>query len=128
MGEVLLALGDVEGARDHAVSVLRRDAGSSQALHLLTAVKARRSPLLGLWWRFVTYLSRFGRGTVLVLIGMYVAFRFAVIGLEEAGLPGAAQLAQYAWLAFAFYTWTAPTFFRRALEKELATVRLSRDF
>jgi len=128
MGEVLLADGERAEAREHALSVLRTDATNFEALHLLTAVKAKESLLLGLWWRFNGLLSTFGRGTVLALIGMFVAYRFAVIALQEAGAPGPARVAQLVWLGFAVYTWVAPGLFRRALERELSAVRLSREF
>ncbi|WP_155296014.1 hypothetical protein [Pseudomonas gelidaquae] len=42
--------------------------------------------------------------------------------------PDAAQMIDWVWLAFAAYTFAAPQIFRRLLEKELAQVKLSKEF
>ncbi len=129
MGNVLLAEGRTEEAREHALMVLREDPGSLRGLHLLCAAKARRSLLLGLWWRWNAFMSSLGdRRSILILVGLFVAQRLAVTGLRDAGLAAAASAVSYAWLAFAVYTWVGPGVFARSLRNELRSVRLRPDY
>jgi Flp pilus assembly protein TadD len=129
LGGALLRRGQVDLARELAVAALQEDATSTGALHLLAQVKARQSWLLGLWWRWGTFFERFGPARqILILMLLYVLYRFAVITLRGAGMTEAAQLAQWGWLAFAAYTWFSPALFRRSLEKELQKVRLRPGF
>lgn len=129
MGRVLLADGEVEEARRHALAILAADPRSAAALHLLVAAKARRSPLLGLWWRWNAFMSSLGDGrAILVLVGLYVAQRLATVALADAGAPGAAGWVSTGWLVFAAYTWIGPAVFSRLLRKELDTVRLKPGF
>lgn len=129
MGRVLLAEGRAEEAREHALWILRQDATSEGAIRLLCAAKARRSLLLGLWWRWNAFMSSFAEGrTILILVGLYVAQRLATLALRDAGLATAAGGVSYVWLAFALYTWFGPAMFARSLRKELAAVRLRPDF
>lgn len=129
MGRVLLAEGHAEEARRHALAILQEDAGSAPALRLLCAAKARRSLLLGLWWRWNTLMASLGDGrSILILVGLYVAQRLATLLLVDAGAGEAARVVSWAWLAFAAYTWIGPAVFHRSLRKELASVRLRPGF
>lgn len=129
LGGALLRRGQVARARELAVTALQEDATSMGALLLLAQVKARESWLLGLWWRWGTFFERFGPARqVLLLMLLFVLYRFAVITLRAAELPQAAELTQWAWLAFAAYTWFSPALFRRSLQKELEKVRLRPEF
>lgn len=129
LGGVLLRRGRVEEARELAVAALQQDATSSSGIRLLAQVKARQSWALGLWWRWGALLERFGPGRqILILMLLFVAYRFAVLALQDLGLPTWARAAQWVWLAFAAYTWFGPALFRRSLLKELERVQLSRDF
>ena len=111
------------------MSALQQGATSVGALHLLAQVKARESWFLGLWWRWGTLLEKFGPSRqVLVLVLLYVAFRFAEIALGEAGMDRGVEIANWAWLAFAAYTWFSPMLFQRSLRRELEKVRLRSDF
>jgi Flp pilus assembly protein TadD len=128
LGEALLRRGRVEEARQLAVAALQIDATSLGAIRLLSSVKARESFLLGLWWRWSALMDRLGPRALGVLTLLFVAYRFAVLGLRDLGHPDAARGVQYVWLAFAVYTWVGPSAFRRSLQGELAKVRLRKDF
>jgi hypothetical protein len=84
---------------------------------------------LGLWFRYNTWLIERGSGgAVMVLIGMFVAYRVGVQLLHDADLSGGAQLLQYVWLGLCVYTWVGPKMFRDAVAKELQKVQLREDF
>lgn len=129
MGYVLLARNETQEAKEHALIVLRNNSLHRGAIHLLGAVKARRSPLLGLWWRFNSF---FGGGSmtrrVILLIGIYLAYRAAMIALDDSGYQQASTWAQFAWLGFCVYTWVGPAVFQRQLRKELAPASVSAKY
>jgi hypothetical protein len=60
----------------------------------------------------------------MILLGILVAVRVAIIVAEALEQPGLAMLLMYGWLAFCMYTWTAPELFQRMLQRELAKVTL----
>lgn len=129
MGSVLLREGKVEDAREHAIWALQSNASDAGALRLLTAIKVRTSFWLGLWFRYNTWLVERGtNGTVAVLVGMYVLYRLSEQLLKDAGHSGMSELLSLAWLGVCVYTWVGPGMFQRALDKELATVKLRPDF
>lgn len=129
LGHLLLRQGDIAGAREHAIWALQENASNVAALHLLTAVKARSSVWLGFWWRLNSWMTERGSTrAIIVLLAMFVVYRVTVITVGAQGYPEAAQFIDWAWLAFAIYTFAAPQMFRRLLEKELVQVKLSKDF
>lgn len=129
MGNVLLRRGFLEEARDHALWALGADANDRGALTLLTALQARKSLLLGWWWRYNNWMEGLGETrSILVLLGAFVLYRFAAIFAGQNQQPGLAQLINFLWLGIVVYTWVGPMWFRRALDKELAGVKLRRDF
>lgn len=129
MGNVLLQRGEVEDAREHALWALRHNPGSRPALHLMAAVKARKSPFLGIWWRYNAWMGGLGEGrAILVLLGAFVLYRVGVIAASDAAKPEVAELINMVWLAIVAYTWVGPAWFRRSVEKELATVKLDERF
>ena len=99
------------------------------ALHLLAALKTRRNGFLGFWWRYNTWMGTLADGhSVVVLLGMYVTYRFATLGLGDLGYPRFASALSWLWLAFVVYTWIGPIVFQRALQRELATITIKPDF
>ncbi len=129
MGQALLRTDDQSGAREHAVWVLRHDPNHRGALSLLASIKARESPLLGLWWRFATWMGELGGPrSIAVLLGAFVVYRLLTLTLEDFGHQEAAELVQLGWLGLCLYTWFAPGLFRRQLAQELSQVELDRDF
>lgn len=129
MGYLLLARNETQEAKEHALIVLRGNALHQGAIHLLGAVKARQSPLLGVWWRFNSF---FGGGSmarrVVLLIGMYLVYRAAVIALDDFGYEQAGTWAQFAWLGFCVYSWIGPAVFQKQLRKELAPASVSAKY
>jgi len=129
MGWLLLGRGDVEAARDHALWVLSDDATDVAALELLTAIKARESWFLSLWWRMNAWMLR--RGDALrigILIGLFLAVQIARTVLLQYGEQDVAGSLQFVWIAFCLYTWIGPAMFQKQLDKELSKVRLQADF
>jgi tetratricopeptide (TPR) repeat protein len=129
LGHLLLREGDINGARDHAIWALQENATNVAALHLLTAVKARSNVFLGAWWRFNSWMNeRSATRAIVLLLFMFVVYRVVVITLATQGYPQVAQMIDWAWLAFAAYTFAAPQIFKRLLDKELVQVKLSKEF
>jgi tetratricopeptide (TPR) repeat protein len=129
LGHLLLREGDINGAREHAIWALQENANNYAALGLLTAVKARSNVFMGVWWRFNRWMNERGStGAIILLLGMFLVYRVTVITLAGQGYTGAAQVVDWLWLAFALYTFTAPQIFKRAMEKEISQVKLSKEF
>jgi tetratricopeptide (TPR) repeat protein len=127
MGDVLLKRGDINDAREHAVLALRADPSDPSALALLTSIKARTSPLLGLWWRYAVWGERVGpTRQVIVLLIAFVLYRVSTLVAADLGMDGLASVIVLAWLGIVVYSFVGPTMFRRALQKELASVQLAR--
>lgn len=124
-GRIALAAGDAAAAEGHARHVLERDATDPEGLALWTALKARRSPLLGLWWRFhVKLTTRSDRGQIVMLLGGFFAIRLLVILARHFDLLVAAHWLSLAWLGFCAYTWIAPRVFAWMLASDLGAVKL----
>lgn len=129
LGHCELARGRADSAREHAAWALQIDPTDADALTLMAAVKARQSPLLGLWWRLQSFLSAGSRTRmVLLLLGMFLIYRIALIALPQQGLAQWVGPISYGWLLFCAYTWIAPTLFWRSVKKELEQVRLRPGF
>ncbi len=128
-GYIDLARGDVAGAEQHARFVLNQDGNDQGGLELWTALKARRSRLLGVWYRWNTWMSmRDDNRKIALLIASFVAVRIIVIVTDELGYPGLARVLSTLWLGICAYTWFAPSLFRRWLKQELGTVKLDPEF
>ncbi|MCK6549169.1 tetratricopeptide repeat protein [Myxococcota bacterium] len=129
MGRILLRRGDVAGAKEHAVWSIRSGGVSNDGLHLIANIKARESPLLGLWWRWATWMGEVGtsRGIVL-LLAAFAIYRTITILFE--GTPNATliPLVQLFWYAAVAYTWVAPSLYARMVNKEIESVSLRQDF
>lgn len=129
LGHCELAAGRTDSARDHAAWALQIDPMDGEALTLMAAVKARRSWLLGLWWRFQSFVSAGSRvRAVMLLLGMFLVYRVALIALPQHGLAQWTGPVSYAWLLFCAYTWIAPSLFWRSVKKELEQVKLRPGF
>ncbi|MCG2592168.1 tetratricopeptide repeat protein [Ramlibacter sp. XY19] len=129
MGAVLLRQGIADDAREHALQALRIDATHRGALQLLAGVKARKSPLLGLWWRYSVWMESIGTTrSVLVLLLAYATYRVLRGVVEQGSLRAWAMPIEVAWLAIVAYSWIGPGLFRRSLDKELQGVKLGPRF
>jgi hypothetical protein len=125
---VLLLRGRVDEAHDHAAWALRRNPSSTQALTLLAAVKARQSPLLGLWYRYEAAMARLGSaGSILVALAAFALVQGAREVLDQ-DHPSTAAILELAWLLVVGYTWMGPALFRRRLAQEIRDIRLRPEF
>jgi tetratricopeptide (TPR) repeat protein len=128
-GYIALARGNLVAADEHVRFVLTNDASSQNALQLLAAIKARRNPVLGVWWRWNVFVGlRSERSQLGILLGSFLLVRLVLILLGESGHDDAELLVAQIWLAFCAYTWFAPSFFRWMLQRELKTVTLRDDY
>ncbi len=129
LGHCDLAAGRIEEARAHALWALQQDPSDGGALTLFAAVKARQSWLLGLWWRFQSFVGAgSSRRAIVLLIGAYLLYRIAEIAMKQNGLVTQSSYLNIAWLGFCVYTWFAPTLFWRSIRKEMRSVRLRPDY
>lgn len=129
LGHCDLAAGSVQSAHEHAVWALQSDPTDEGALTLLGAIKARRSPVLGIWWRFQSFLSAgSSRRMLLLLVGIYLLYRIAMIALAEEGMDHLVGPLSIAWLGFCAYTWFAPALFWKSVRREMDTVTLRDDY
>jgi Flp pilus assembly protein TadD len=128
-GHVLLRRGDVAAAREHALLALQNDADNDSALRLMCHIKMRENPFLGLWWRYSVWVGGFGgTRTIAVLIGMFLAYALGRQLLLDTGQAALADGLTYLWLGFCVYTWVGAGWFHKAVQKELASVRLKTGF
>lgn len=129
MGHVKLAHNEIDEARDHAIWALQHSPTSSKPLFLLCAIKARTHFFTGLWWRFNTFLNRFGESkAILILLGMFMFYKTSTVVLDDFGYTGLANGVSIFWLVFVIYTWVSPALFQRSLKKELEEFQLRKDF
>ncbi|HJU40120.1 MAG TPA: tetratricopeptide repeat protein [Tahibacter sp.] len=129
LGYAVLRQGRGDEALEHAAWAVQNDPSDRTTLALLVAVKMRRNPVTGLWFRFASFVGG-GSGTrmVAMLVGLYLVVRVASMALGDLGYANAAGTLNVVWLAFCVYTWFAPVLFQRALRKELEQVRLKPDY
>lgn len=128
-GKLALRRGEAEAARDFALWVLRHDAQNAAAIQLLCETKIRRNPAMAVWLGYARFMQRFdGKTRILVLIGLWLGYNlFARTVLR--GAPEGIQIGVSAlWLGFCLLTWIAPGVLGAMVERELKSVRLTRDF
>ncbi|MGN6105778.1 MAG: tetratricopeptide repeat protein [Kofleriaceae bacterium] len=128
-GYIALHRGEVDDAERHARFALGQDSNDRDAIQLWSAVKARRSLLLGLWWRFNAALSlRSERAQLGILIGSFVLVRVLVILADAFDLDALSGVLSLAWLGWCAYTWIGPSMFQRMIARELGKVELDPDY
>jgi tetratricopeptide (TPR) repeat protein len=129
MGKVLLEKNEIELAREHAIMALQNDPSEPQALGLMAGIKARKSLLLGLWWRYNVWMNRIGpTRSILVLLFAYIVYRVLSMGFDDMGHREAADFVRYVWLGLVIYSFLGPTIFNNQIKKELDDVKLRSDF
>jgi tetratricopeptide (TPR) repeat protein len=129
MGRVLLERKEIELAREHAIAALQNDPSEPQALGLMASIKARKSLLLGLWWRYNVWMNRIGTTrSILVLLFAYIVYRILSMGFDDMGHREAAGLVRYVWLGIVVYSFLGPAIFNNLIKKELLGVKLRSDF
>jgi hypothetical protein len=65
---------------------------------------------------------------ILVLLGAFVLYRAGIITAEFYRHENLALYLSFLWMGLVAYTWIGAGLFQAALRRELAGVRLSRDF
>ena len=129
MGNVLLRRGRTEEAREHAIWALRQEPDNHQALFLISNIKARKNPLLGLWWRYNTWMSSVGSArSILVLLFAFIIYKMLTMIAGDLGKNDVASLIHYVWLGLVIYTFIGPTLFLKTLKRELDDVKLKEEF
>lgn len=128
-GQVLLRKGDIEQAKEHAIWALQQDPNNNSALELLTNIKARQNPVMGMWWRLNTWLiSGKNARTIMLLILSYIVFNFSAIALSDAGFDVMSSAVSMLWFGVVVYMWVGPSWFNKTLKAELETVTLDKSF
>jgi len=128
-GFIALRQGDIAAAETHGRFALTQDAVDRDALALWSAIKARKSWSLGMWWRMNAFVSmRTEAGQLALLVGSFVAISLLEILAGAFDLDALERVLSWAWLGFCAYTWVAPSIFRRMLEADLKSVVLDREF
>lgn len=129
LGNAVLRKGDIPAARDLALWALQLDAADHGALSLLAAVKMRENKVLGLFWKFQTWLGRLGaERAMLVLIFAFVLYSFGRVALVDLGYQQYGNILQMVWLGLCLYTWVGAGIQNRMVQKELQRVRLRPEF
>jgi Flp pilus assembly protein TadD len=128
MGRIALLRGDIADARAHAIAVLNVAPDHEGAIRLLVGVKTRSNFAVGLWWRMNAWLSLRPTRGVVVLVVAYLLQRALITWAVLHGHAMTESVIGYAWLALCVYSWVAPVYYRRALQRELNAVTLRSDF
>ena len=128
-GHVALARGELADAEHHARFVLQNAADDHDGLALWTAIQARRSRVLGAWWRWNAWVTLgSARRRLAIQLCLFVAVRIAVIVTDALELDAVSRGLQLVWLGVCAYTWFAPALFRRMVARTLRTVELDPEF
>jgi tetratricopeptide (TPR) repeat protein len=128
-GHLALRRGDLDDATSHVRLALSEAPEDPEVLQLFAGLQARRSWLLGLWWRWAAWAGLGSeRRRIAILLGVYLVAQLGMILAEAGGADTLASVLSWSWLAFCAYTWIAPGLFRRRIQRELAQVRLRDDF
>jgi len=128
-GQIALARGEADDADHHLQVALRADPTHPDVLALLASCKARKSRLLGAWWRWHSWAAARSEGRrVAILLGSFVIARLAMILAGALGDERLEDVVYYAWMAMCAYTWIAPVMLRRMIARELQTVKLRDDY
>ena len=120
MGEVQLALGNIDDAEYHAKFVILQNPNSREALRLFSNIKMRKNFIFGLWWRFnstVAALSNIKGG--LVLISAFVFFNLFSQIVHDLGYEVFSDVVGYTWIILVIYSWLGIPYYRKLLQKEL---------
>lgn len=127
-GHIDLDANDVDSAADHGRAALRRNPTDHRALFLWTAIQARRSRSLGLWWRVNVWMSR-RRPLVRygVALGSVAAAQLAIRWLRHDHPDAAGLLGLVCFIMFAYLIGSRAVF-DRMLRRALTPVKLVRKF
>ena len=129
-GQGRLARGDTEEALRLALAALSRAPTDLDALFLLAAVKMRRNPIGGLWWRWNRLLVKLGEArAIFLVVGIWLVYRWLVLASEDFGLPpDTGSVLTILYLGFVLYTLSASVIVGRMIAREVERVRLDPSF
>lgn len=128
MGRIALLRGDIADARAHAVAVLNIAPDNEGAIRLLVGIKTRTNLFVGLWWRMNAWLTLRPTRAVTVLVFAYLLQRALTTWAQLHRHSMTESIISWGWIALCVYSWVAPVYYRRALQKELATVTFRAEF
>jgi tetratricopeptide (TPR) repeat protein len=122
-----LRAGRKADALDKALWALRQDANDPNAIRLLVSIKTAQNPVMGIWWRWASFMERLSSGQRWAfIIGLYFAWQAFSRTILRQAPPWAQMTAIALWLGFCVLTWVGPGIFRRAIARELAKVAVKR--
>ena len=123
-GLIALRRGDLVAAETHARFVLTQDGNDEGGLGLFVAIKVRRSPALGLWWRLNSWLtSGEDPRRVALMSAIFVLAGVLIIVTDEMGYPNLSRVLWLTWLGTSISAWIGPLVFRHWLKRELHGVK-----
>jgi len=121
-GMVDLAEGDAVAAERHARFALSQDDRDREAIRLWVAIRSRRSRLLGVIWRFHTWVSlRTEERRTLLLISTFLIAQLAVVVVSVVGLPELARIIVWTWAVGCLYVVFAPWLFDKLIERGIGS-------
>lgn len=127
-GQIALREGRSDEAMDNALWALSEDATNPEGIQLLAQIKASKNPVLGIWWRYAVWISRFSTKQIwAIVIGIYLAWQFLFRGFIKQLEQPLPTIAVILWVSFCLLTWIAPSILNRMIKKELESVKI-KDF
>ncbi|MDH3742221.1 MAG: tetratricopeptide repeat protein [Hyphomicrobiales bacterium] len=127
-GQIALREGRSDEAMDNALWALGEDATNPEAIQLLAQIKASKNPVMGIWWRYAVWISRFSTKQMwAIIIGIYLSWQFVFRGFLKQLEQPIPTIAVILWLSFCLLTWIAPGILNRMIKKELESVKI-KDF
>ncbi|NHK26369.1 tetratricopeptide repeat protein [Parvularcula flava] len=129
MGDIAFRKGRLEEARERALWVLSQDAENRQALTLLTKVKARKNPFMGIWLYWAMFMGRFsGKQQLGIILGLWLLWQVFARTLLPGMSPTMQSVLSWGWLGFVLMTWVGPYIFARMVQSELKDVTIRDDY
>jgi len=129
MGQLQLALGNIEDAEYHAKFVILQNPGNQIALNLFANIKMRKNIVFGLWWRFNAKVASFtDLKNGFLLISAYLIFNLLSLVAYDVGYEFASSGISYVWIALVVYSWLGIPYYHRMLKKELEKFSFNPNF
>lgn len=129
LGDMAFREGRLDEARERALWVLSQNSEDRGALTLLTRVKAKRNPVMGIWLNWAMWMGRFSGGVrVGIILGLWALFQIGRFSFLQLLPPLGYQIVYWTYIGFCIMTWVAPYLFARMVEGELKKVAVRDDY